>query len=240
MNAATALRLIKLNRLFYQTFADQFSATRQRLQPGVKRALAILPRSARILDLGCGNGELWRTLAKEGHAGLYVGLDFSAELLRAAQHTVQPGSPARFLQADLTTPGWDAAFADESFDFVLAFAVLHHLPQAEIRRATLHTVRRLLQPQGRFIHSHWQFLNSPRLTARIQPWETIDIAADQVDASDYLLDWRRGGYGLRYVHHFSDQELRELAYESGFTVLETYHSDGENSQLGLYHIWGPV
>ena len=32
-------QLINLNRTFYQTFAQQFSATRQRLQPGVLRVL---------------------------------------------------------------------------------------------------------------------------------------------------------------------------------------------------------
>ena len=39
MDAETTQRLIALNHQFYQTFAAHFSATRQRLQPGVLRML---------------------------------------------------------------------------------------------------------------------------------------------------------------------------------------------------------
>ncbi len=60
-----------------------------------------------------------------------------------------------------------------------------------------------------------------------------------MDPGDYLLDWRRGGEGLRYVHHFSPEELAELAAETGFRVLETFWSDGEGGNLGLYQVWEP-
>ncbi len=71
-----------------------------------------------------------------------------------------------------------------------------------------------------FTYSNWQFLNSPRLRKRIQPWTRAGLTADQVDPGDYLLDWRRGGEGLRYVHHFSPEELAELAAETGFRVID--------------------
>jgi hypothetical protein len=95
----------------------------------------------------------------------------------------------------------------------------------------------LLKPDGLFIHSHWQFLNSERLQARIQPWETAAISSSDVDANDYLLDWRSGGAGLRYVHCFDESELYVLARSAGFDVVETFHSDGETKNLGLYQIW---
>ena len=56
---------------------------------------------------------------------------------------------------------------------------------------------------------------------------------------DYLLDWRRDGNGLRYVHHFNEEELAALASDSGFSVLETFNSDGESGNLGLYQVWRP-
>ena len=88
-----------------------------------------------------------------------------------------------------------------------------------------------------FIHSNWQFLNSPRLKARIQPWESIGLQGSDVDVNDYLLDWKRGGNGLRYVHHFDESELAELAKASGFEIVDTFYSDGENKRLSLYQIW---
>ncbi len=235
MNPTTLSHLLELNRQFYQTFARQFSATRQRLQPGVLKVLQTIPPSQRLLDLGCGNGELARHLARQGHTGTYTGLDFSPALLEQAVKA-QP-SHFRFLQADLSTPDWEAPLLGTQMDAILAFAVLHHLPGNDLRLQVLRKARSLLTLQGKFIHSEWQFLNSPRLKARLQPWESIGLSQSEVDPGDYLLDWRQGGQGLRYVHHFTISELADLAEKAGFEVVETFLSDGENHRLGLYQVW---
>jgi 2-polyprenyl-3-methyl-5-hydroxy-6-metoxy-1,4-benzoquinol methylase len=235
VNPTTLSCLLDLNRQFYQTFAMAFSATRQRLQSGVMRILRQVSQTENLLDLGCGNGELPRKLARQGYAGVYTGLDFSSALLEQAA----AGQTANFhlLQADLSTADWDTPLAGSQYDVVLAFAVLHHLPGIDLRLQVLHKVRSLLPTGGRFIHSEWQFLNSPRLTSRIQPWEAIGMSGSEVDPGDYILDWRQGGKGLRYVHHFSETELEELASLTGFEVVETFLSDGENHRLGLYQVW---
>jgi SAM-dependent methyltransferase len=235
LNNETAARLIDLNRQFYQTFALQFSATRGRLQPGVRRVLEDLPLRSNMLDLGCGNGGLARELARRGYTGAYFGLDFSEELLAVAREGL-PGN-FTFLQVDLSSAGWEQAFQPRTFTVVLAFAVFHHLPGQALRRRWLASVRACLPAGGQLIHSEWQFLLSPRLRARLQPWERIGLASDQVDEGDFLLDWRRGGSGLRYAHHFSEAELASLAEDSGFRVLETFYSDGEGGRLGLYQTW---
>jgi len=235
VNPTTLSHLLDLNRQFYQTFAKQFSATRQRLQPGVLQILRQIQPTDDLLDLGCGNGELARHLARNGHRGTYTGLDFSPYLLEQAS----AGQPAnfRFFQADLSNSDWEASLISERYDTILAFAVLHHLPSVEFRQKVLHKVRTLLSPPGQFIHSVWQFLNSPRLAARVQPWETVGLVQAQVDPGDYLLDWRQGGQGLRYVHHFSETELEQLAAATGFSIVESFLSDGENHRLGLYQVW---
>jgi tRNA (uracil-5-)-methyltransferase TRM9 len=238
MDSATAERLIALNRDFYTRFGDSFSATRHRIQPGVRRALEMLHGDEHILDLGCGNGELARELAKRGHHGSYLGVDFSLPLLRDAESQLGDFS-ASFKQVDLTKL---AAFGDQlaiagGWSLITAFAALHHIPSVEYRVDILKTVRQLLKPNGLFIHSNWQFLNSEKLTARIQPWDVAAISEAAVDAGDYLLDWRSGGEGLRYVHHFNEDELQGLAAATGFQVSNTFYSDGEPGNLGLYQIW---
>lgn len=92
-------------------------------------------------------------------------------------------------------------------------------------------------PNGLFIHSNWQFLNSKKLKARIQDWSKADLSSNDVDPNDYLLDWRSGGEGLRYVHHFDEAELSELAQTTGFQVKDVFYSDGETMNLGLYEVW---
>jgi SAM-dependent methyltransferase len=259
MDPATAARLIELNREFYTRFGDSFSATRQRIQPGVRRVLDLLKGDERILDLGCGNGELARELARRGQRGSYLGLDFSLPLLREAEsapeETSRPESlatattatwqdiSATFRAMDLTTltPENPSVIPSPlSFDVVFSFATLHHIPSQNFRVNILKTVHKLLEPDGLFIHSNWQFLNSEKLKARIQPWEAATVSGSEVDAGDYLLDWRSGGKGLRYVHHFNEGELNELAKVTGFRVVDTFYSDGETGNLGLYQVWEPA
>jgi tRNA (uracil-5-)-methyltransferase TRM9 len=235
VNPTTVSHLLDLNRQFYQTFGEAFSSTRQRIQPGVLRLFGRISQSGSILDLGCGNGELAHRLASNPFTGSYTGLDLSAPLLEHARKGQLPGF--HFLQADLSSPDWDARFSPQGYDCLLAFAVLHHLPGAELRLQVLRKARSLMPGDGIFIHSEWQFLNSPRLAARLQPWEAVGLASGDVDPGDYLLDWRHGGKGLRYVHHFNEDELSELADAAGFKVTESFFSDGENGRLGLYQVW---
>ena len=241
MDSATASRLTLLNRGFYTRFGESFSATRHRIQPGVRRVLDTLKGDESILDLGCGNGVLARELAKRGHRGSYLGADFSLPLLREAES--QPGHfSAAFKEVDLTHLSVisEQLSVTDHWSLITAFAVLHHIPGQELRLKILTTVHDLLKPNGLFIHSNWQFLNSETLKARIQPWEKAAIQQSDVDAGDYLLDWRSGGDGLRYVHHFDKDELRELAKATGFEVNDAFYSDGEMRNLGLYQVWMPA
>jgi len=248
MNSTTAARLIELNRQFYDQFGDDFSATRGRLQPGVTRILDSLRGDESILDLGCGNGELARELARRGHHTPYLGLDFSLPLLRAAE-TPLAGFQAQFREVDLTqlsenseqlSVSSDQSSVTEHWSLITAFAVFHHIPSEEIRLKLFHTIHDLPTDDGRFILSNWQFLNSDRLKARIQPWELAGFTEAEVDEGDYLLDWKRGGTGLRYAHHFSAEELSALAEQTGFRVVDSFLSDGDGGRLGLYQTWAKL
>ena len=261
MQPETIQQILELNRQFYQNLAEQFSSTRFRLQPGVQKILHSLPEDARILDLGCGNGELWRNLGREDFKGEYTGIDFSSDLLRLASlqkpdtpidslhatvHQADyPGSQPKhsnplFIQQDLSQDDWDSSLAGKDYNYILAFSVLHHIPGKELRLKILRKIHKLLTPNGRFIHSEWQFLDSERLRERIQPWESVGLSSDLVDFNDFLLDWRHSGYGLRYVHHFSEEELSDLAKDSQFRIIESFRSDGQGGKLGLYQVWAIV
>lgn len=242
MRSQTAARLLSLNKQFYQNFGYEFSSTRMRLQPGVLQALDRLVGDESILDLGCGNGELTRELMRRGHRGRYVGVDFSLPLLEVARHGWED-SPTTFVRADLMSAGWEKQITvsvTRPFDWVTAFAVLHHIPGNEARLNILSKAHGLLRTGGLFIHSEWQFLTSEKLKNRIQPWDSVGLSPDDVDTDDYLLDWRSGGRGLRYVHLFNEAELNALANESHFRVREIFRSDGANGLLGLYQVWEAV
>ncbi len=94
----------------------------------------------RVLDLGCGDGELTAHLAARGCRVL--GVDRSTDFVAAAR---ERGLTA--LQADarhLAGP----ELAAGRFDAVFSNAVLHWIPEAA---AVIAGVRRLLRPGGRFV-----------------------------------------------------------------------------------------
>lgn len=237
MDSTVAAQLIELNREFYTRFGDLFSATRHRVQPGVRRVLETLNGDESILDLGCGNGWFAHELAERSHHGAYLGLDFSLPLLQDAESIPKTFS-ATFRQVDLTKLSVIGDQFTDNFSLITAFATLHHIPSREFRISILKVVRQLLKPDGLFIHSNWQFLNSEKLRSRIQEWSKAGLSSNDVDPNDYLLDWRSGGDGLRYVHHFDEAELAELARVTGFQVRDVFYSDGETGNLGLYQVWG--
>jgi SAM-dependent methyltransferase len=235
--------LLRLNQQFYQIFAEDFAETRGRLQPGVMQAMNNIPRDASVLDLGCGNGEVLRELTRGQHQGTYLGLDLSPGLLSIARQKCEHPR-ARFHLADLANPSWveklptpSEKYTEWSYDRILAFAVLHHIPGAALRLSLTRQVHDRLTDDGQFMLSNWNFMASPRLRARIVPWDAIELDQSDVDPGDHLLDWRRGGHGLRYVHQFDEDELGDLAVAAGFSVVETTYSDGEGGRLGLYQVW---
>jgi len=137
MQSNIAQQLLELNREFYQTFAEPFSATRGRIQPGVRRVIQRIPGNATILDLGCGNGELARELPSTGWHGQYIGIDFSPGLLAVCLpdgiiNSDENEPSSSFIQADLTSPDWPQALKGQTgFQYITAFSVLHHLKKRE-------------------------------------------------------------------------------------------------------------
>jgi 2-polyprenyl-3-methyl-5-hydroxy-6-metoxy-1,4-benzoquinol methylase len=247
MNETVSKRLLDINDKFYQSFGAAFAETRHRIQPGVQRIVEERIKPGTWLDIGCGSGVLGQRLAQSGMQGSYLGLDFSGPLLAEARSgaeglAVHGGFELAYKPANLLLPDWADGLA-AGYDGILAFAVLHHLPGAENRERLIAQIRDLLKPGGVFFHSEWQFDHNPKLAARVQPWTMAGLSADEVEPGDYLLDWRHytAGQndepGLRYVHLFTEPELKALADSAGFTMLEQFESDGKTGNLGLYQVW---
>ena len=95
----------------------------------------------RILDIGCGAGDLLPFLPK----GEYVGFDASAEYVEAAR--ARFGGAGTFLCQRVEE---EAGLPPSSFDLAVAFGVLHHLDDREARRL-FEGARALLKPGGRLV-----------------------------------------------------------------------------------------
>lgn len=246
MKAETLKQLDHINQEFYQNYSKSFSQTRGKLQPGVYSVLEKIPQTGNWLDVGCGNGNLAHAWAQKGFSGLFCGVDFSSGLISDAERLLPPlieGQKIVFRQVDLTKENWTTDLPDVQWDGIFCFAVLHHIP-GQVHRSSLCAKLRTLLSSGCICNvSVWQPRKSPRLVKRIQPWESVGLSCDDVELGDVLMDWRAhqtlkdADFALRFVHIFTADELSELATASGFSVNETYYSDGKEGNLGLYQKW---
>ncbi|MEA3327471.1 MAG: class I SAM-dependent methyltransferase [Chloroflexota bacterium] len=240
MNNKVQQQLLKINQSFYQQYATSFSATRGRVQPGVRLILESVHQNDIVLDVGCGNGSLARALKAQSFQGQYLGVDMSAELLTKSRELMHEINKAhfRFCQVDMADPDWPSLIPAAPYDWLVSFAVLHHLPGAAFRQKTASTFSNLVSPRSKVAVSVWQWRNSPRLRDRVLPWSTLGLEATSIDEGDVLLDWRAGDTpGVRYVHTFDETSLTTLAENAGFQVIESFFSDGKGGNLGLYQVW---
>ncbi|HEX5804210.1 MAG TPA: class I SAM-dependent methyltransferase [Azospira sp.] len=109
----------------------------------VKLMLDTLPfDGARVLELGCGKAEKTRTLAETGRVAGILALEVDA-IQHARNLEVTDLPTVRFARG-----GAEAIpAADESFDIVIMFKSLHHVPVAQMDRA-LSEIARMLKPGG--------------------------------------------------------------------------------------------
>ena len=244
-------RLRRLNQEFYQSFSDSFSSTRERIQPGVRKQLEVMPMRGNFLDIGCGNGNLAVEWQKSGRKGSYLGIDFSNKLVEIAQDKVKPllspdSQQISFSCVDINNSDWPDQLPSQPWQTVMLYAVLHHIPSALKRERLLQSIHNIMPEEGAFSLSVWQVRNSPRLLKRIQSWSTAGINKEDVEPGDVLMDWRAEGQdssgrtGLRYVHIFSEEELAFYADKTGFRIAESFFSDGKEGNLALYQKWEKV
>ncbi len=246
MNDQMIDRLLALNRDFYVTFAEHFAASRSVSDPALTSILPYLPSRARILDVGCGNGRLALLLDRDRPGSSYVGVDAVPELIEEAR--AQTGDLSRteavFRVLDVTERGWmervptalPSAPPGTGFGCAVVLAVLHHIPDVDLRARILRDVARLLKPEGYVILSTWRFLANERMRRKIVDWDVVGIDESDLDPGDYLLDWKRGGRGLRYCHMIDEEEVEALAAASGLLVRETFRAGGREGDLSLFAI----
>ena len=110
--------------------------------PWLEELAALLPFSADVLDLGCGNGiPAARWLASRGYH--VTGVDISPVQIERARRLVPN---ATFECADLTA----LDLPENSFHAIISFFAIIHVPVEE-QPAVLHNIQRWLKPGGYFM-----------------------------------------------------------------------------------------
>ena len=126
---------------FYDPLTRLFGAGRVR---GRLLDAANIQAGARVLDLGCGTGELALALARRTPGVQLTGLDPDPlALARARRKSEAAGARIEWIQGYAGR----APFPDHAFDHVISSLVIHHLETAQKRDAFRDTLR-VLRPGG--------------------------------------------------------------------------------------------
>jgi len=162
-----------------------------------------IPKTSAILEIGCGNA---RHLLYFKEHDLY-GLDFSFEMLKYARELSQKnGIKITLVQGDCRF----LPFKSESFDLVIAMAVLHHLknPLESIIEAY-----RVLKPGGFFVGSVWN------------KWQPRFLFYALTGMKETFVSWRVGGSTYqRYYRLISKNDLKVMLRLAGFRKVEVFYA----------------
>jgi len=106
----------------------------------------------KLLDVGCGTGELLFRLAKKYGEGVELhGIDPSEDMIKIARKRAKRGGPFVSFQIG---EGESLPFADESFDWVVSSLAMHHMPLPGKKQA-LSEIHRVLRPGGWALITDW-------------------------------------------------------------------------------------
>jgi SAM-dependent methyltransferase len=184
-----------------------------------------IPDDARVLDLGCGTGQMTIFLANGRR--LVVGADLTrASLALAADAARRFGvERAFFVETDLRRPG----LAEGRFDVVLSLGVLHHTPDP---RAAFASLARLARPGGVIVVGLYNaFARLPhrlrRLLARatgmrLVPWDPV-LSRRQAEPARRAA-WLRDQYLHPEEHRHTLGEVQDWFRENEVEYLRSYPS----------------
>ncbi len=164
----------------------------------------------RVLDVGCGDGQISRILAADGAS--VVGVDPTWNQIRIAN---ERGGGAVFVRSGAA----ELPFADASFDAVVACLVFEHIDDVD---QAIAEVARVVRPGGRFSF----FLNHPLIQTPGSYWiddHTVEPPEQYWRVGPYLAEQSfveqvEQGVFIRFVHRPVSRYLNALA-DSGL-VLE--------------------
>ena len=113
--------------------------------------LFALKSGDRLLDVGCGSGDLLAMAASREAGAILVGIDPDEDALELASHKILGTIRAAELHQGVAE---QLPFDDESFDVVCATRLLVGL-DARARAEVLHECWRVLRPGGRLLVADW-------------------------------------------------------------------------------------
>ena len=187
------------NRIWKRKLAGDHSAS---YVPGenirVDKALSVITAGKRVLDIGCGTGQLLTQL--QGRFEEVHGIDISGQAVAAA---CQNGINAMVVDLNLEP----LPYADGCFDVVTLLSTLQYFIDLD---GILRECKRVISPTGRLI------LSVPNMRAVWRIGKLFFLGSFPRVSMD------PEGYDGGTLHYFAFSNLRELLRDHGFHVSQAH------------------
>ena len=168
----------------------------------VEKALAFTTHTETALDVGCGSGGRFiRRLESRGFK--VTGVDASQEMIRLAK-TNHPNS--NFIQTDIQL--WET---DETFDFILAWDCLFHLP-LRAQKPVLSKLCRRLKDGGVLIHSFGDATGDEH----VDQWRGQEFQYSSIGISQNIQVMKDNGLSLLHLEldQFPESHVYSIAIKA--------------------------
>lgn len=118
------------------------------VRSSVENTVARLPlrKGQRVLDVGCGTGQLLDVLQKRMAPVHLLGVDLSSKMLAVARSRLPNALPL------VTARSEQLPFLDASFDWIVSTSVFHYFREPQVALCEFH---RLLKPGGSLVITDW-------------------------------------------------------------------------------------
>jgi SAM-dependent methyltransferase len=235
-----------LNATSYNTIAPFYLSWSLSNQPSptnnprliyLNKLLSLLPSpsTARVIDLGCGAGvPCTQLLAKTCHRGRVVGVDSSSKQIELARKYVLGSTKGRGRSRpkDVSEGAGDDGpdseidmtslnFPRGSFDAVVAFYSVIHLPRDEQRQLLKQIAEWLVSEDTEKVEQGYLLLN-------------LGTTDNQGDCAENWNGWKGGNL---FWSSFDSATNLEMLKESGFQIVESLVVEDEENGRSVPFLW---
>ncbi|KAJ3101530.1 hypothetical protein HDU97_001279 [Phlyctochytrium planicorne] len=214
----------------FDKFGDKFvnALNRSRGEEHVQEAVKDLEKipglieklqtpGSKIVDVGCGPGNVIRALARKYPQSKFYGYDCDETSIRIANERLAGDLEAQNIQFEVVPAEDLHGKQTDGFDLILTIDVIHDTPHPKV---ALEGIRKALKDDGLFI--------------MIEPAASSHLHNNINEDSSFLYgislhhcmtqSLANGGVGVGAA--WGKEEAERVALESGFTIFENTHSPG--------------
>jgi tRNA (uracil-5-)-methyltransferase TRM9 len=182
----------------YDQIADHFDKTRHSVWPSVSEFIMNLPKDSIILDAGCGNGK--NMFIRDDCT--FIGTDLSDGMVRISNN-----KGLNVIQANILS----LPFKDNTFDYCISIAVIHHLSTPERRILAIKELLRVTK--GDIMVQVWNNMQNKNIKKF--------ILQNEHNKGDHLVKWTNKSENkeyIRYYHLFDNTELLDLVCDKNVEI----------------------